>query len=129
MTKPVIVMLAGLAACIPGSAHHSIAAEFDLKKPVVLHGVVTKVEWSNPHVIFWIAVKGEQKSPANWSCEAAGIHFLERQGWKRDSLKVGDQITVDGFLARDGSETASARLVRLPDGHKLLSNITAEPGR
>jgi hypothetical protein len=94
-------------------AHHSFAADFDADKPVTLSGTVTKIEWANPHTWFFIDVKGADGKVANWGFELAGPAQLVRVGWRRDSLKVGDAVTVEGRLARDGSNNANATFVVL----------------
>lgn len=96
------------------SAHHSFSAEFDAEKPIKLTGIVTKVEWTNPHVWFYINVKDEATGEVtNWGAEMGPPHGLQRRGWRRDTLKIGEEVTVDGFLARNGSHRVNARSVTL----------------
>jgi hypothetical protein len=96
------------------SAHHSFSAEFDASKPIELTGIVTKVEWTNPHVWFYINVKDEATGEvANWGAEMGPPHGLQRSGWRRETLKVGEQVTVSGFLARNGDNRMNARTVTL----------------
>lgn len=96
------------------SAHHSFAAEFDANKQVELTGIVTKVEWTAPHVWFYINVKdAESGEVANWGAELGPPHGLQRQGWRRDTLSIGEQVTVSGFLARNGTNRVNARSVTL----------------
>jgi Family of unknown function (DUF6152) len=109
------VLLGGTA-----SAHHAFGKEFDEKKPVTLEGVVTRIAWENPHVHFYVDVKQSDGTVVNWTCETRGPNGLEHQGWKRDSMKVGDQVIVKGFLARDGSHLADGRRVTLTNGHRIL---------
>src|SRR5688500_3401318 len=103
-----VLCLAAIAASRGAIAHHSFAAEFDASKPVKLSGVVTKVEWANPHTWFFVDVKGEDGTVTNWGFELAGPAQLVRLGWKRDSMKIGDVVTVDASRARDGSNNANA---------------------
>src|ERR1700688_3345054 len=100
------VMCAAFAAA-PLSAHHSFAAEYDSSKPVEFQGVVTKLDWMNPHVYFYVDVKDKDGKTVNWACEAGNPNALARRGWKRSSLKAGDSITVTGFRAKDGTFTAN----------------------
>jgi hypothetical protein len=104
---------------IPSFAHHSVAAEFDLNKRVTLQGRITKIEWTNPHVYLYLDVESGGKT-ATWACEAAGPNTLAHQGWRRTTLKVGDRVTVIGFMSRDGAHVASAREVLLADGRKMF---------
>ena len=118
------VFLAGCALAlmaIPALAHHSFAAEYESSKPLTLKGTVTKVEWLNPHVWFYIDVKDDSGAVQHWQCEAGPPNMLSRNGWRKDSLKPGDQVTVNGFQAKDGSNTANASHVLLPDGKKIFS--------
>jgi len=118
------LLLAGaglLAWTIPLLAHHSFAAEYDADKPIELKGVVTKIEWMNPHARFYIDVKDESGQATNWNLELASPNVLVRQGWSRTSLKVGDQVTVNGAVAKDGSKMANARTVTLADGRKVFA--------
>jgi hypothetical protein len=118
------VLLAGvglLAGGIPLLAHHSFAAEYDAKKPIKISGVVTKMEWMNPHARFYVDVKGTDGKVVNWNFELGAIPVLLKQGWRKDSLKQGDQITVEGSLAKDGSNSANARSVVLSDGRRVFA--------
>jgi len=114
-------VVAALTAILGGAlvagaavAHHSFAAEFDADKRVELTGIVTKVEWTNPHVWFYINVKdAETGQVTNWGAELGPPHGLQRQGWRRDTLSIGEQVTVNGFMARNGSKRVNARSVTL----------------
>lgn len=117
-----------VAVGLPLVAHHSFAAEFDQTKPIELAGVVTKVEWMNPHTHFYVDVKEESGSVVNWDLETASPNALSRQGWRRNSLKVGDSVTVRAFRAKDGSLLASARLVTLADGRKVFAGSPDDAG-
>jgi hypothetical protein len=103
------------------AAHHSFAAEFDSTKPVSLSGPVTKVEWTNPHIWIYMDVKDSAGATAKWQCEMGSPNTLTRQGWKRDDLKPGDQIIIDGSRAKDGTNTCNARSVRLATGKRMFA--------
>ena len=118
----------GLWIAAPVLAHHSFSAEFDATKSVTLQGVVSKVEWANPHVYFYVDVKEASGANTTWACETGGPNTLIRQGWKHDSMKVGDRVTVIGYLAKDGSKTADARQVTLADGRKVFSGSPDDGG-
>jgi hypothetical protein len=111
-----------LAGGLPALAHHSFSEEFDTSKPVTLEGVVTRLDWENPHVHYFVDVVGPDGTVVNWSCETGGPGRLARKGWTHDSLKVGDKIVVRGFLAKDGSHAADGREVTLADGRKIGSD-------
>jgi len=110
-----------LLAPVAALAHHSFAAEYDIKKPVTLKGKVTKVEWTNPHARFYVDVKDDSGNVTNWNLELASPNVLIRQGWTRHSLNVGDEVTVVGSQAKDGSNMANARTVTLADGRKVFA--------
>ena len=118
----------GLMAAMPVLAHHSFAAEYDQAKPIKLTGAVTKVEWMNPHARFYIDVKDEGGKTTNWELELGSPNGLMRQGWTRNSMKIGDEVTVNGYLAKDGSKMANARSVNLSDGKKLFAGSTTDGG-
>jgi hypothetical protein len=123
LKRLVIGLAAGLvlASGRQAAAHHSFAAEFDANKPVTLKGSVTNIEWANPHIWLYLDVKGEDGSVQPWQCEGGPPNTLTRNGWTKASLKVGDQVTIDGVLAKDGSKTCNARLVKLPDGRSVFA--------
>ncbi len=104
-----------------GTAHHSFSAQFDAEKPFKLTGIVTKVQWRNPHAWFYINVEDDDGNIANWGMELGSPNLLMRQGWTRSSMKVGDAVTVEGFHARDGSNTGNARVITLVATGKILS--------
>lgn len=107
-----------LLAVVPVMAHHSFAAEYDAKKPITLKGIVTKVEWLNPHVYIFIDVTDPKGDIINWAIEIGPPNTLGRTGWNRNTMKVGDEVSVEGFLARDGNKQANAQTVSM-GGKKL----------
>ncbi len=122
--KTLVAAVAGLGLSLvasSGTAHHSFAAQFDADKPIKLIGTVTKVEWQNPHAWFYIDVEDDSGNVSNWGMELASPNLLVRRGWTRSLMKVGDAVTVEGFHARDGSNTGNARSVTLNATGKTLS--------
>ncbi|MEQ1945925.1 MAG: DUF6152 family protein [Bryobacteraceae bacterium] len=118
----------GVLAAVSVFAHHSFSAEFDDKKPVTLKGSVTKVEWTNPHAWVYIDVKDEKGGVEHWQCESGPPNMLVRSGWRKDSLKPGDAVTINGFRAKDGTNTMSAHDIILPDGKKVFSGSAEDVG-
>jgi hypothetical protein len=128
MKKYAGVLVAGLsllAVAVPVMAHHSFAAEYDSKKPVKISGVVTKVEWMNPHARFYVDVKGADGKVMNWNFELGAIPVLLKQGWTKNSLKAGDEVTVEGSAAKDNSFSANARSVTLAGGRRVFAGSSA----
>ena len=122
----IITVCCALLAALPLAAHHSFAAEYDASKPVTVKGKVTQVEWINPHSWVHVDVAGEDGKVVNWSCETAPPNTLYRQGWRRNSIKEGDEVIIEGFLAKDASQTMTARTVQTPDGKRLLAGSAAD---
>lgn len=125
-----------LACAASSQAHHSFAAQYDSNKPVNMTGVVTKVEWTNPHVYIYIDVTDDKSQKvSNWAFEMGPPHMLQKAGWKRNNLKIGEVVAVDGWLARDGSNSANARRVTRKSTGEVLGaatsnsqTLTAVPG-
>jgi hypothetical protein len=115
-----------LLAAAPALAHHSVSAEFDVHREITYTGVITRVEWSNPHIYFYVDVTDTRQKVTNWAFEGAGPNTLARLGWLRDTLKVGDRVTVVAFPARDGANVASAQKVTLGNGHTVLDGLSTD---
>ena len=113
-------------AAAPLLAHHSFSAEYDSAKRVTLKGIVSKVDWMNPHVYFYIDVKDDSGAITNWALEMGPPNGLQRGGWTRNTIKVGDEVIVDGTLAKDGSKQANARLVTMASTGKKLGAASSE---
>ena len=118
----------GVLSAIPLAAHHSFAAEFDGTKAVRLRGTLSKIEWTNPHSYFYIDVKDEKGNVVNWGCEAGSPGALSRRGFKKGDIKLGDELVVDGYLAKDGSHLVDARRVTLPDGRIVAGGSAGDGG-
>jgi hypothetical protein len=115
-----------LIAAIPVMAHHSFAAEYDSTRPVSLTGVVTKVEWMNPHAYFFLDVKDDGGKVTNWALEMGPPGLLQKSGWTRNTMKIGDVVTVSGTLAKDGAKQANARSVVMTNTGKKLGAGSSE---
>jgi Family of unknown function (DUF6152) len=121
-----LIALGLLLLAKTNSAHHAFTAEYDSNKLRQFTGVVTKVEWTNPHARFYLDVKEGNGSVINWNFELGSPLFLRRLGWRQDSLKLGDQVTVEGYLAKDGAKMANAKSVKLADGRNVFAGSSAD---
>ena len=109
---------------LPALAHHSFGADYDASKPITLQGTVTKIEWMNPHVRFYLDVRDPSGKVTNWAFELGSPNTLMRSGWRRDSLKPGDEITVKGSRAKDSSNQGNATSILSRDGKIVLSGVS-----
>ena len=112
----------------PALAHHSFAAEYDRTKAIKFTGTVTKVEWMNPHIYYYVDVKDETGKVTNYAVEGGTPNSLRRQGWGKDSLKAGDTVTVEGFMAKNGSNHVNGRQVTLPHGKRVFGGSADDGG-
>jgi hypothetical protein len=129
--KAPVALVAGLSvilAATPVLAHHSFAAQFDRNKPATLTGPVTKVEWINPHARFFMDAKDANGKVVSWEIELTSTAGLLRRGWTRNSLKIGETVTVNGSLAKDGSNVANATTVTLSDGKRVFAGSSGGEG-
>ena len=115
-----------LALWTPASGHHSFSVQYDDTRPITLQGWLTKVEWTNPHVYFYLDVVGENDDVENWAFEMVAPIVLERRGWTRNTLQIGEEIEVDGYLARDGSRLASAETLHIVRTGERHSGTTSQ---
>jgi len=121
--KSATSIIAAVAAwhCVPVNAHHSFAAEFNADAPIALSGVVTKIEWRNPHTFFYIDVETDDGDFETWALEMGSPNGLMRRGWTRNSLQIGDEVSVEGSRAKDGSLKGNVRTVVLASGERLFA--------
>jgi hypothetical protein len=126
--RALVAAISGLLLSVaPALAHHSFSAEYDGKKPINIKGVVTNFEWANPHVWFYIDVTDpETGKVTNWACEMGPPNGLQRSGWSKTTMKVGDEVTVDGTLAKDGSKQLNSRSVTMTATGKRLGAASSE---
>lgn len=130
MKTKLVVCMAGLlvAAAVPLVAHHSFAAEYDSNAKLTLKGTVTKVDWMNPHIWIYVDAKDDTGKMVHWQCEGGPPNTLTRNGWTKDALKNGDEITIEGFRAKDGTNTCNSRSVTLPDGRRVFAGSADDNG-
>jgi hypothetical protein len=124
----VLLLLTLVLTVMPASAHHAFAAEYDENKLVTVSGTVTAFQWTNPHAWLYVDVRDQDGGVTNWGFEMGSPGGLIHRGWKKSELKEGDQVTVDGYAAKDGRNVANARIVTLPDGRKLFGGFQSTPG-
>jgi hypothetical protein len=126
----VLSLAASAVAALPAYAHHSFAAEYDASKAVTLTGTITKIEWTNPHIFLYMDVPDAKTGAAvNWTLEMGGPNALLRLGWKRDSLKVGDLVTVEGSQAKNGSPLVNAKSITMTaSGKRMLAGSSGDAG-
>ena len=115
-----LITLVVFASGLTVAAHHSFAAQYDANKPITLKGGITRIEWANPHIYFYLDVVDGSGATVQWAIEGGAPSTLYRAGWRKDSAKVGDVVTVNGFLARDGSKLVNMQRALLADGRNLF---------
>jgi hypothetical protein len=120
------ISLGLIFSSVPLAAHHSFEAEYDFNRTVKVTGTVTKVEWMNPHARVYVDVTDEKGKVTNWNFELGPINILLKNGWRKNSLKAGDQVTVEGFLSKVGDALGNARKITLPDGRRVLGGSSAD---
>ena len=129
LRRPVLITsVALLLSFLPLSAHHSFAAEYDREKPIKLTGTVTRFDLTNPHSWIYLEAKGPDGKVATWGFETASLLALYRRGFKKDTLKAGMEITIEGFLAKDGTHTGNGQKLTLPDGKVIILGTEENPG-
>ena len=122
----IFMLVPFLTLWTPASGHHSFSVQYDDTRPITLQGWLTKVEWTNPHVYFYLDVLGENDDVESWAFEMVAPIVLERRGWTRNTLQIGEEIEVDGYLARDGSRLASAETLHIVRTGERHSGTTSQ---
>ena len=128
MSNKLYLAIAGfgvLLAARPVAAHHAFAAEFDVSKPVKVHGSITKVDWVNPHSWIYVDVKDADGKVTNWHFELGSPNALFRLGWKKDAIPAGLEVEISGYRAKSGEPVGNARSLTLPNGHELFTGGSA----
>jgi hypothetical protein len=123
-----LLVLALSAGVLPMEAHHSFAAEYDASKAVRITGLISKVEWTNPHSYLYIDVKDDHGNLVSWTCEGGAPNALSRRGFRKNDIKIGDTVTIDGYGAKDGSHLMDARRITLTDGRTFYSGSPGDGG-
>jgi hypothetical protein len=123
MKQKLVICMAGLllAAALPLLAHHSFAAEYDGNAKLTLKGTVAKIDWMNPHIWIYIDAKDDTGKTTRWQCEGGPPNSLTRNGWTKDAVKIGDEVTIEGFRAKDGTNTCNSRSMKMPDGRTVFA--------
>ena len=121
-----LIVFCLLLSAAPAVAHHAFATEFDVKKPVTMKGIVTKIDWTNPHVWFYLNIKTEGSVIENWGFEMGGPNGLRNQGWTKATMKIGDEVIVEGSLAKNGSKNVNAKNVTMASTGKKLGAASSQ---